>query len=386
MLVQDSREYYCFDKVEPYLQYFKPNVGWPFRPDYVDNEAAAGERLLIDQAWERHRAKLYRDLKLAQSEENLEVTTIRKLEEKRFDGFNIKKIAIRNTTNNALPSYAQATAIEISDGEDSDDEASISTAMTAGRSPTPPLTTEVLTRPRSHSISLGSSTHPSQALPLASHRSSHGLNVQPEPGSYSSDEEERARQALVKRPRVNARREILDPLVIVPEDPIFAPTLRKATALTRTRSGTATLKPILNVRISTRYILSLFKLGAPGAAALESADFLRDHPPLDPVPLDNIQSARYATLTPAQKYCVPVVVAGRDLMACARTSSGKTAGGGFLFPILSASFAAHVHPRPSNPNANYRRHRAYPAALIPAPTRELVSQIHDETRKFAYRS
>ncbi|KAG9083017.1 hypothetical protein FRC07_014042, partial [Ceratobasidium sp. 392] len=37
--------------------------------------------------------------------------------------------------------------------------------------------------------------------------------------------------------------EMLDPLVIVPEDPIFAPTLRKTAALTRTQSGTATLKP-----------------------------------------------------------------------------------------------------------------------------------------------
>ncbi|KAG8770919.1 DEAD-box ATP-dependent RNA helicase [Ceratobasidium sp. 428] len=108
------------------------------------------------------------------------------------------------------------------------------------------------------------------------------------------------------------------------------------------------------------------------------------NPPLDPVLLDNIQYARYTTPTPVQKYSIPIVAAGRDLMACAQTGSGKT--GGFLFPILSASFAAGPRPPPADPNASYGRRRAYPTALILAPTRELVSQIHDEARKFAYRS
>ncbi|CAE6374250.1 unnamed protein product [Rhizoctonia solani] len=108
------------------------------------------------------------------------------------------------------------------------------------------------------------------------------------------------------------------------------------------------------------------------------------NPPLDPVLLENIQYARYTTPTPVQKYSVPIVAAGRDLMACAQTGSGKTAG--FLFPILSASFAAGPRPPPADPNSSYGRRRAYPTALILAPTRELVSQIHDEARKFAYRS
>jgi ATP-dependent RNA helicase DDX3X len=108
------------------------------------------------------------------------------------------------------------------------------------------------------------------------------------------------------------------------------------------------------------------------------------NPPLDPVLLENIEYARYATPTPVQKYSIPIVAAGRDLMACAQTGSGKT--GGFLFPILSASFAAGPRAPPADPNASYGRRRAYPTALILAPTRELVSQIHDEARKFAYRS
>ena len=40
--------------------------------------------------------------------------------------------------------------------------------------------------------------------------------------------------------------------------------------------------------------------------------------PLDPVLLENITYARYATPTPVQKYSVPIVAAGRDLMACAQ--------------------------------------------------------------------
>jgi ATP-dependent RNA helicase DDX3X len=69
-----------------------------------------------------------------------------------------------------------------------------------------------------------------------------------------------------------------------------------------------------------------------------------------------------------------------------QTGSGKT--GGFLFPILSASFAAGPRPPPVDDlTPSYMRSRkAYPTALVLAPTRELVSQIHDEARKFAYRS
>ncbi|KIY52981.1 ATP-dependent RNA helicase ded-1 [Fistulina hepatica ATCC 64428] len=108
-------------------------------------------------------------------------------------------------------------------------------------------------------------------------------------------------------------------------------------------------------------------------------------PPLDPVLIENIGFARYTTPTPVQKYSIPIVANGRDLMACAQTGSGKT--GGFLFPILSASFKAGPAPDPEAPsNGYYRSRKAFPTALILAPTRELVSQIHDEARKFAYRS
>lgn len=107
--------------------------------------------------------------------------------------------------------------------------------------------------------------------------------------------------------------------------------------------------------------------------------------PMDPHLLENIALAHYKTPTPVQKYSVPIVAGGRDLMACAQTGSGKT--GGFLFPILSASFSNGPRAVPDAGRGNYGRSRkAYPTALILAPTRELVSQIHEEARKFAYRS
>ncbi|KAI0695335.1 P-loop containing nucleoside triphosphate hydrolase protein [Cerioporus squamosus] len=111
------------------------------------------------------------------------------------------------------------------------------------------------------------------------------------------------------------------------------------------------------------------------------------NPPLDPVLLENIGYAHYTTPTPVQKYSIPIVAAGRDLMACAQTGSGKT--GGFLFPILSASFTNGPRAPPADPQAGMgysRGRKAYPTALILAPTRELVSQIHEEARKFCYRS
>lgn len=108
------------------------------------------------------------------------------------------------------------------------------------------------------------------------------------------------------------------------------------------------------------------------------------NPPLDDHLISNIELAGYKIPTPVQKYSIPIVMGGRDLMACAQTGSGKT--GGFLFPILSQAF--QNGPSGSAPSqAGFSRQRkAYPTSLILAPTRELVSQIYEESRKFAYRS
>ncbi|RMZ82818.1 hypothetical protein DV737_g1921, partial [Chaetothyriales sp. CBS 132003] len=107
------------------------------------------------------------------------------------------------------------------------------------------------------------------------------------------------------------------------------------------------------------------------------------NPPLDDHLISNIKMARYTTPTPVQKYSVPIVMGGRDLMACAQTGSGKT--GGFLFPILSQAFLNGPVGSQSS-GSGFRQRKAFPTSLILAPTRELVSQIFDEARKFSYRS
>ncbi|KAH7348262.1 P-loop containing nucleoside triphosphate hydrolase protein [Pyrenochaeta sp. MPI-SDFR-AT-0127] len=110
-----------------------------------------------------------------------------------------------------------------------------------------------------------------------------------------------------------------------------------------------------------------------------------ENPPLDEHLLSNIELSGYKVPTPVQKYSIPIVMGGRDLMACAQTGSGKT--GGFLFPILAQAFVHGPAPPPPSQGGGYGRQRkAYPTSLVLAPTRELVSQIFDEARKFAYRS
>lgn len=106
-------------------------------------------------------------------------------------------------------------------------------------------------------------------------------------------------------------------------------------------------------------------------------------PPLDELLVENIKLSRFVKPTPVQKYSVPIVTKGRDLMACAQTGSGKT--GGFLFPVLSECFINGPAPTPDNGGA-FSGNKVYPTVLIMAPTRELVSQIFDEAKKFCYRS
>ena len=79
-----------------------------------------------------------------------------------------------------------------------------------------------------------------------------------------------------------------------------------------------------------------------------------------------VTSAGYTTPTPIQERGIPVVLEGRDLIACAQTGTGKTAA--FLLPILQrlAEGQASRHPR----------------ALVVAPTRELAAQIGEMAREY----
>jgi ATP-dependent RNA helicase DDX3X len=99
--------------------------------------------------------------------------------------------------------------------------------------------------------------------------------------------------------------------------------------------------------------------------------------------LNNIKLANYKRPTPIQKYSLPIVIQGRDLMGCAQTGSGKTAA--FLFPIIS-HLLNNVPPQ-NYYNHFYDRKRVItPYALILAPTRELACQIYDESKKFSYKT
>ncbi|KAJ3013256.1 DEAD-box ATP-dependent RNA helicase, partial [Thoreauomyces humboldtii] len=106
---------------------------------------------------------------------------------------------------------------------------------------------------------------------------------------------------------------------------------------------------------------------------------------LDELAKSNVKLAGYHHPTPVQKHSVAIVTAGRDLMACAQTGSGKTAA--FLLPILSQNFKDGPPDRAPQAAGNYgRRSKICPSSLILAPTRELAMQIHEEGKKFAYRS
>mmetsp|Transcript_11845 Transcript_11845/g.21637 ORF Transcript_11845/g.21637 Transcript_11845/m.21637 type:complete len:810 (-) Transcript_11845:301-2730(-) len=108
--------------------------------------------------------------------------------------------------------------------------------------------------------------------------------------------------------------------------------------------------------------------------------------------LSNVKLAGFSKPTPVQKFSIPICRKNRDLMACAQTGSGKT--GGFLFPILHKmledSEDALNNGSSSSSHRNYDNHRrrrgVYPECLILSPTRELAIQIHNESKKFCYRT
>lgn len=96
---------------------------------------------------------------------------------------------------------------------------------------------------------------------------------------------------------------------------------------------------------------------------------------IDEVFRQNVVKARYDKPTPIQKWAIPVIASGRDLMGCAQTGSGKTAA--FLLPVLSGMKAHGIE------GSSFSEVQE-PQALVVGPTRELVVQIYNEARKFAY--
>jgi len=83
-----------------------------------------------------------------------------------------------------------------------------------------------------------------------------------------------------------------------------------------------------------------------------------------------IQKQNYEQPTAIQKQAIPIALSGRDMIAIAKTGSGKTAT--FIWPSIP-----HIMDQP------YLEKDDGPIALFLAPTRELAHQIYLETVKFA---
>ncbi|MBV2122976.1 MAG: ATP-dependent RNA helicase DbpA [Candidatus Thiodiazotropha sp. (ex Ctena orbiculata)] len=86
---------------------------------------------------------------------------------------------------------------------------------------------------------------------------------------------------------------------------------------------------------------------------------------LVPALLNNLESLGYSQMTPIQAESLPHVLAGRDLIARAKTGSGKTVafGLGLLNQLKQQSFSVQ--------------------ALVLCPTRELADQVAKELRRLA---
>ncbi|MES9859343.1 MAG: ATP-dependent RNA helicase RhlE [Candidatus Thiodiazotropha sp. LLP2] len=77
----------------------------------------------------------------------------------------------------------------------------------------------------------------------------------------------------------------------------------------------------------------------------------------------------YTEATPIQRNAIPVILAGKDVMAGAQTGTGKTAG--FTLPLLQRLSE-------KSPNNGHRPVRA----LVLTPTRELAAQVADSVETY----
>ena len=76
--------------------------------------------------------------------------------------------------------------------------------------------------------------------------------------------------------------------------------------------------------------------------------------------LQGLDSMNFQETTPIQELTIPVILEGKDLIACAQTGTGKTAA--YTLPILNRLI------KEENQSDTVK-------AVIMAPTRELAQQI-----------
>jgi ATP-dependent RNA helicase DbpA len=87
--------------------------------------------------------------------------------------------------------------------------------------------------------------------------------------------------------------------------------------------------------------------------------------PLSPAMQANLQQLGYLTMTPIQAASLPIALAGHDLIAQAKTGSGKTAA--FALALLTKLNPRHFGVQ----------------AMVLCPTRELADQVTQELRRLA---
>lgn len=109
---------------------------------------------------------------------------------------------------------------------------------------------------------------------------------------------------------------------------------------------------------------------------LESAIAQKEHPmnafsDLDLLPKLQraLEKSDYVTPTAIQAKAIPEGLAGKDILGCAQTGTGKTAA--FVLPILHHLGSNRRRPQPN-----------HPLALILSPTRELAIQISENISKY----
>jgi len=93
---------------------------------------------------------------------------------------------------------------------------------------------------------------------------------------------------------------------------------------------------------------------------------------LMPELLRAVREKGYEIPTPVQAQAIPLVLAGRDLLAGAQTGTGKTAG--FVLPILQLLAPS------ANTSTSPARHAT--RCLILTPTRELCMQVEESVRLY----
>ena len=92
---------------------------------------------------------------------------------------------------------------------------------------------------------------------------------------------------------------------------------------------------------------------------------------LEPEVLDGLDAMNFIEATPIQEETIPVVLEGRDIIACAQTGTGKTAA--YILPLLNLIMKHKVEGDQDAVRA-----------IIIAPTRELASQIDMQFEGFSY--